>query len=1001
MFKHTLLRNIFFATLALALVLPGYNLLVDYPSFNRLLIQITEDHALHMGHHLQTFLPLDGGKIDERTLSSARFLDTVNTLVKDRTLWKLRLFDSQGFIRFSTEAGEIGIRNDNDYFHQQVALGKPFSKAVRKGGRSMEGASLSLDVVETYAPIMQDSRFIGAFELYLDITDNKQRQERLLWRSSAILFGVALCILVIVTMVLRRAALSMDAHARANDELLRSSHQREQLLTALGEGVYGVDLQGRTTFINPAASRILGWQPEQLLGHNQHELMHHSRNDGSSYPREECPVAKTCKDGQFRNIQQETFWGPDGRAIPVAYTVAPINEDGVLQGAVVAFRDISERLKSESALREAMQQAKAASKAKSEFLASMSHEIRTPMNGVLGMAELLLDSPLDDSQKEHVEVISRSGQALLTIINDILDFSKIEAGKLTLEQIPFNLERSVYEVAQLFGAKTDEKGIELIVEYTPGCPRHFRGDPGRIRQILLNLIGNAVKFTEKGHVLIRIEGQTKGTGEETNLWITVKDTGIGISREAQAKLFQSFTQADSSTTRRFGGTGLGLTISHRLMQLMGGSIGVHSSPGEGAEFKLEFSLPESEASSPFPKADLENTRVLLVDDIEVNRRIIKRMLEQMRMQVLTASSATLTIDLLRRQKDTHPSIGLALLDHHMPETDCEMLAGMIHREPGYENLPLIMLTSSGQRGDAKHFHQLGFSAYLIKPVPGDVLRETLATTLGVHLEQQENSPLITRHNIAESNAPRQEKQPHISGRVLLAEDVKANQLVAASMLKRMGLSVSIAKNGAEALEIWRNGGIDLILMDCQMPQMDGYEASLAIRNEETGRPTPVIALTANAYEENRKRCLRAGMNDFVPKPFQMEQLRSVLKRWLPATNLENATPADASIHQPSLQQLRDNLGEDYPEMLEAYLTSSREILAQIPVAVAQVDAETLERLAHSLKSASANMGARRLSAMADELEQHAANGDFPHAEQFVAKLAAEAQSVEAELLKDS
>ncbi len=997
MFRHPFLRNVFWLTLLVAIALPSYSLLVDYPSFNRLLVQVTEDHALRMGRHLQTYLT-EGRDLENLDLAAPAFRNKVNTLLQDASLLKLRVFNSKGRILFSTDPQETGELNDKDYFHRQVASGQAFSKVGKKGSEAMEGDALQLDVVETYVPLMHDGRFIGAFELYTDITENKSRQDHQLLRSTALLIWAALGILLVMVVVLHRAAHSFDARERADAEVQRIGHQRELILNALGEGVYGIDMQGRTTFINPAAASMLGWPGEELIGRTQHELVHHTREDGSEFPAGECPIHATCEDGRPRRVEQDLFWTRAGTAVPVAYTVTPIEEIGARQGAVVVFRNISERLQAEANLRDSTQKAKAASKAKSAFLASMSHEIRTPMNGMLGMTELLADTRLDSAQREYVQVIARSGQALMTIINDILDFSKIEAGKLTLERIPFDLERSVYEVVQLFGTRAEEKGIEMVVDYAANCPRNLLGDPGRLRQILLNLIGNAVKFTESGYVLVRIEGEKPAADDRATLRIAVKDTGIGISQEIQARLFQSFTQADSSTTRRFGGTGLGLAISQQLVHLMDGRIEVMSQPGEGTEFQVDLQLPLAGPVAPLPEAGLEGIKVLVVDDVVVNRQILHQMLQHMQMQPLEAAGPEPALSLLRQARDAGEPVQLAILDHHMPETDGEALAAKIHAEAGYADLPLVMLTSAGQRGDAEHFRQLGFSAYLVKPVPRNLLQQSLATALGMHRAHPGHNPIITRHQLDESRRPPAPSTATLQGRILLAEDVAANQLVARSMLKRMGLEVEIAGNGVEALEKWRSGDIDLILMDCQMPRMDGYEASRSIRRESDGQSVPIIALTANAYEENRRQCLEAGMNDFLAKPFEICQLRSVLERWLQRRKGEADDPPPSPVHQPSLDKLRRQLGEDFQEVVDACLQSAWDILAQLPGAAETGDAGTLERLAHSLKSVSANVGATRLSALAGELEQAAATGRLAQASEMISGIAREEGAVRVALM---
>jgi two-component system sensor histidine kinase/response regulator len=913
--RHGFLRNVLLAILAVALALPAYSILVSYPAFNRQLISITEEQAVRLGRHLQRDLLGSDERLDRGRLASSAFENEVHSRLADGLLVKLRVFDSTGRILYSTEPTEVGRVNDNDYFHSRVAVGEVLSNVVQKGGRAMDGTPMTLDLVETYFPIMLAGEFAGAFELYSDITGPKRRQDQLLWNSSLIMLAAVFAIVAVTTLVLNRAARSFDAHGKAMDEVRRLSHQRELLLNALGEGVYGVDQNGYTTFLNPAASQMLGWRSEELIGRHQHELAHHTRLDGSTHPVAECPIHQTCRDGQRRHIPHDLFWRKDGTSVPVEYTCCPVEDDGEILGAVVVFRDIGVRVKYEAELRESKVRAEMGSRAKSEFLASMSHEIRTPMNGVLGMAELLSETKLSSEQREFVEAIERSGQALLTIINDILDFSKIEAQKLTLEQIPFNLESAVYDVIKLLGTKAEEKHIELIVDYAAGTPSHVLGDPGRVRQILLNLVGNAIKFTEVGHVMVQATLSRQAQEDDVpEIVLTVKDTGIGIEPAAQEKLFESFSQVDSSTTRRFGGTGLGLAISHRLVKLMNGEIHLRSEVGVGSEFSVRLPLPLAQPLPPTPQVGLEGVAVLIVDDIELNRRILRGMLSQFRAQTLEASNAEEALSILRKTRLMGQPPELVILDHHMPSVDGETLTGMIKAEPGFEAVPLVMLTSAGQLSDAQRFLDLGISAYLVKPVPRERLRDALVSSLGRH--RAAGDPLA---DVRPEPAPgsKEDTPPHgaddsaqlpLRGRVLLAEDNPVNQKVALSMLRRMGLDVSVAKNGLEAVDAVRRTTVDLILMDCEMPELDGFEATRQIRRAQAGVRTPIIALTANAFEENRERCLAAGMDDFLSKPFDKAQLRTLLAQWLRQDEGTQATTAD-QVAQPEEQSNDQPHGE--------------------------------------------------------------------------------------------
>ncbi|MHB8509110.1 MAG: response regulator [Candidatus Dormibacteria bacterium] len=749
-------------------------------------------------------------------------------------------------------------------------------------------------------------------------------------------------------------------------ESSRLSSSFRLLLESAGEGIYGVDSGGRCTFVNNAATTTLGFDAAQMLGANVHSLVHHTRANGSPYPAAECPIYGVLAGGASRRIESEVMWRSDGTSFAAEYAAFPIVDAGEVTGAVVTFNDITERKRLEQELSAAHTQAMEASRLKSEFLANMSHEIRTPMNGVIGMTGLLLDTPLNSEQREYADTINRSADSLLTIINDILDFSKIEAGMMDIEVIEFDLRSVVENAAELIAPRADEKGLELAVTIHPGIPEMVCGDPVRVRQVLVNLLSNAVKFTASGEVVMSVEVAE----ERESSWVgrfEVTDTGIGIAPDQQERLFDSFTQADASTTRSFGGTGLGLTICRQLATRMGGEIGVYSEKGRGSTFWFTCLFENwtgNQAKASNGKADLRELRVLVVDDNRTNRVILEQNLKAwaMRPQVCERGHDALT-ELTRAATDGAP-YEVAILDYHMPGMDGIVLARAIRADPAIGAIRLVLLTSSARRGDARTAREAGIDAFLTKPVKVSALYDCLSAVLK-RPGSSASEPLITSHSLAEASAA-------VRSHLLVVDDNPVNRRVAARMLEKMGHRVDIALNGIEAVSAVSQVQYAAVLMDCQMPEMDGFEATMEIRRQEgDSRHTPIIAMTAGAMTGDEEKCLAAGMDAYLSKPVKAASLAACLSRWI-GSEVSSAPvemrrkQAGTLLDQQTLSWLRELGTSEFDKLVNLFLEDGALRIAGLREASAKGDAKTIGELAHSLKGSSATLGA---SVLADRCAQ--------------------------------
>ena len=708
------------------------------------------------------------------------------------------------------------------------------------------------------------------------------------------------------------------------ESALRENEERTRRMidTAL-DAVITMNAEGLIVEWNKQAEVMFGWSHQEAVGRNLADTIVPEQYRAAH----EQGIKRYVEMGQdvvLNKLLEVTAVHRDGHGFPVEIAIAPLRFDGGIIFSAF-LRDISARKNEEKSrtayaqelekinqdLDIALAQAQAAAEAKSAFLATMSHEIRTPMNGVIGMTGLLLETELTQEQREYAETVRTSGEHLLTIINDILDFSKIEAGKLTLEIIDFDLRSAMEECLDLFGEQVSAKGLNLACLFRAEVPTALRGDPGRLRQIVTNLIGNAIKFTQQGDVVLHVS-LVEERSEQVVVRFEIADTGIGIAPEARARLFQSFSQADASMTRKSGGTGLGLAISKRLVEMMGGTIGVESEPGQGSHFWFAVTLEQQPMEHRVPlveKTDLRGLHALVVDDKEINRRVFELYLKKWGLHGTLAESGESALRLLRESVARDSPYDIAILDLDMAGMDGLHLAHAINADPALKGTHMVLLSSAGRRGDAKAAVAAGVAGYLTKPVRESHLYDCLAAVMGMHRRQQQgaggelsaappSNGLVTRHTLAEAKMK-------TGIRLLLAEDNIINQKVAVHMLEKMGYRVDVVANGVEAMEATARIAYSAVLMDCQMPEMDGFEATRAIRQREAllakseatsdGRQhaqrVPIIAMTANSMKGDRERCLEAGMDEYISKPVKSQDLTNVLMSLL--QNIE-FTP-----HQPS------------------------------------------------------------------------------------------------------
>jgi PAS domain S-box-containing protein len=792
---------------------------------------------------------------------------------------------------------------------------------------------------------------------------------------------------------------------RAEDALRKSEEKYRTIFELSPEAILLLDSRGTILETNARMEDWLGCDLDEILGKDLTELPY-LLEESKALVRKKFSERMNGKDVPPYEVESVSKTGKclTGRVIG---TAIEDGHSGTMQDLVM-ISDVTESKKAQEGLLLAKQEAEAANVAKSEFLANMSHEIRTPMNAVIGMTDLALNTQLTTEQREYLKIVKDSGDSLLTLINDILDLSKIESRKLKLDHVDFNLQDTVGDTLKALAVRADERGLELACGISPDVPGLLHGDPGRLRQIMMNLVGNAIKFTERGEVVVRVERRPDRNGKIC-LHFAVTDTGIGIPAEKQQEIFEPFSQADGSTTRKYGGTGLGLTITKHVVEMMGGEIEVESQVGKGTKmaFSVDFDLPRRPYRGPadLEPFDVKGLRVLVVDDNATNRRILEEILTTWGMKPTGAGNARVALANMEQAKAFDLPYSLVLLDAVMPGMDGFALAEEVKKRPGLVDAVIMMVTSAGQRGDAARCRELGISAYLTKPIKQSDLLDTIMAVLAYKQKHGERPPLITRHTFREQQGTHPEKADRPL-KILVAEDNAVNQKVVSRLLEKQGHSVMLTKNGKEAVAAWEEEAFDLVLMDVQMPEMDGFQATRRIRERERRQseaPIPIIALTAHAMKGDRERCLEAGMDAYVSKPIRAGDLFAEMER---LTDRASEESKGASLASEDRKKTPDDVfdlpkalglvGGDrvlLKELADIFVEDIPDSVMQIREGITRGEARTVELVAHRLKGSVANLAAKRAFEAAYGLELMGKEAALADAEGAVSRLETELEAL--------